>query len=109
MALALYAGIYTALATTGLVLLRRSLAGAELPSLVADPRFLVGAAFYAASFATFLLSLRRFEVMTVYPVFSGLVYATLTIAAAAFLDEVLTLTRLTGIFLVAGGVALLVR
>ena len=109
MTLALYSVIYTGLATTGLVLLRRSLAGAELSSVVADPRFLVGAVFYVASFGTFLLSLRRFEVLTVYPVFSGLVYATLTIAAASFLDESLTLPRITGIVLVAGGVALLVR
>ena len=109
MALALYSGIYTLLATTGLVLLRRSLAGAELSSVVSDPRFLVGAVFYAASFATFVLSLRRFEVLTVYPVFSGLAYATLTIAAATFLDESLTPARVTGIVLVAGGVALLVR
>jgi multidrug transporter EmrE-like cation transporter len=109
MALALYSVIYTALATTGLVLLRRSLADAGLSSVVTDPQFLAGGLFYAASFATFLLSLRRFEVLTVYPVFSGLVYASLTIAAAAFLHESLTSTRLVGIVLVAGGVALLVR
>ena len=109
MALAAYSVVYTALATSGLVLLRKSLGGAALSDAVTDPAFLAGALCYAASFGTFLLALRRFEVLTVYPVFSGLAYATVTAAAAIFLDEPLTAARLGGIALVAGGVALLVR
>jgi multidrug transporter EmrE-like cation transporter len=108
-ALAGYSLVYTVLATTGLILLRRSLANATLESVIADPAFFAGALCYAASFATFLLALRRFEVLTVYPTFTGLAYASVTVAAAIFLGESLTPSRVTGILLVGGGVTLLVR
>ena len=91
------------------MLLRRSLTGAEIPSVLTDPRFVLGAAFYAASFGTFLLALRRFEVLTVYPVFSGLTYATVTVAAVVFLNESFSASRMGGIALVAVGVALSFR
>jgi multidrug transporter EmrE-like cation transporter len=109
MPLAAYSLIYAALATTGLVLLRRSLSDASLTAAISNPEFIVGGFFYAASFGTFLLALRRFEVLTVYPIFSGLAYATVSIAAVIFLNESLGLTRLLGILLVAGGVVLLAR
>ena len=109
MALAAYSAIYTALATAGLVLLRRSLGSHSLVTVAGHPGFLIGGLCYAASFATFLLALRRFELLTVYPVFTGLAYGTLTVAATIFLNETLTPLRLAGIVLVAGGVALLVR
>ncbi len=104
-----YATGYTVLATTGLVILRRSLAGASLGELLADPRFYVGGVFYAASFATFLLALRRFEVLTVYPIFTGLAYATVSIAAVVILDESISTARVAGIVLVGAGVSLLAR
>jgi multidrug transporter EmrE-like cation transporter len=107
--LATYSVVYTALATTGLVLLRRSLADASLSAVVSNPVFFAGGLFYAASFATFLLSLRRFEVLTVYPIFSGLAYATVTVAAVVFLDESLSPARVVGIALVAAGVTVLFR
>jgi multidrug transporter EmrE-like cation transporter len=102
-------GVYTVLATSGLVLLRRALGGESLGTAVSDPRLFAGAVLYAASFGTFLLALRRFELLTVYPIFSGLAYATITVAAWLFLDESLSPLRLTGILLVGGGVALLAR
>ena len=109
MALAGYSAVYTAFATAGLVLLRKSLSGAEIPGVLGDPRFLLGASFYAASFATFLLALRRYEILTVYPIFSGLAYATVSAAAVIFLGESLSAGRVGGIVFVALGVALLSR
>lgn len=109
MTLAVYTVVYVALATTGLVLLRRSLADSSLADIVAEPGFYLGFAFYAASFLTFLVSLRRFDVLTVYPVFSGLAYATVTVAAVWVLGEHLSAARLAGIVLVGAGVVLLVR
>ena len=109
MTLAVYTVVYVALATTGLVLLRRSLADSSLADIVAEPGFYIGFAFYAASFLTFLVSLRRFDVLTVYPVFSGLAYATVTVAAVWVLGEHLSAARLAGIVLVGAGVVLLVR
>jgi multidrug transporter EmrE-like cation transporter len=91
------------------VLLRRSLANAPVSELVRDPTVYLGAAFYAASFGTFLASLRRFEVLTVFPLFSGLAYTTVAVAGALVLDESLTPSRVAGIALVGVGAVLLVR
>jgi multidrug transporter EmrE-like cation transporter len=101
--------VYTTLATAGVVLLRRSLEDATLAELLREPAFYAGGLFYAASFATFLASLRRFEVLTVFPLFTGLAYATVAVAAAVILDESLTASRLGGIALVGVGAVLLVR
>jgi multidrug transporter EmrE-like cation transporter len=108
-ALIAYAAVYTALATLGLVLLRRSLGDAALAETLRDPVFYLGALAYAASFGTFLASLRRFEVLTVFPLFTSLAYATVTVAAALVLDEPLTASRVAGIVLVGAGIVLLVR
>jgi multidrug transporter EmrE-like cation transporter len=109
LALAAYAAVYTTLVTAGLVLLRRSLGGSDLSSAIGDPEFVAGGFAYAASFATFLLALRRFELLTVFPVFSGLAYAAVTVAAVLVLSESLSAGRLLGILLVAAGVYFLVR
>ena len=109
MGLITYAAVYTALATTGLVLLRRALGDATLSEILGDPAFFLGGIFYAASFATFLVSLRRFEVLSVFPLFTGVTYATVAVAAAVVLDESLTPSRLVGIALVGVGAVLLVR
>jgi multidrug transporter EmrE-like cation transporter len=108
-ALITYAVVYTTLATIGLVLLRRTLEDAAVAEIVRDPSFFIGGLFYAASFATFLASLRRFEVLTVFPLFTGLAYATVAVAAAIVLDESLTAVRVAGIALVGVGAVLLVR
>lgn len=104
-----YLAVYVTLATTGLVLLRRSLAGAEILAVVADPQFLLGVAAYAASFLTFLLSLRQYEVLTVFPVFFGVAYAAVALAAILVLGEDLSVARAAGLVLVGTGVLLLVR
>lgn len=109
MALILYAAVYTALGTTGLVLLRRSLEDAPVAELVRDPAFYFGGLFYATSFLMFLGALRRFEALTVFPLFSGLMYAAVTVAAAVVLGESLTPARLAGIVLIGVGAVLLLR
>jgi multidrug transporter EmrE-like cation transporter len=107
--LAIYAAVYVAEATAGLVLLRHSLRETPLAEVIRSPAVYVGFAFYAASFFTFLLALRRFEVLTVYPVFSGVAYATVTLAAWLVLGESLGVARVAGILLVGVGVVFLVR
>jgi multidrug transporter EmrE-like cation transporter len=107
--LAAFAVVYTTLATLGLVVLRRTLADASLDEVVRSPWLYVGGAFYAASFATFLLSLRSFEVLTVFPLFTGITYASVAVAAALVLDEQLTAARFAGMAFVAVGAVLLVR
>ncbi len=109
MAFAAYLVSYVVLSTAGLMLLRRSLADAALADALSDPRFYAGAAGYALSFGTFLLSLRRFEVLTVFPVFLGVTYAAIAVAAAIFLGESLTPGRVAGLALVGAGLVLLAR
>ena len=109
MILAAYTFVYVILATTGLVLLRRSLADASLSDLIEEPGFYAGFACYALSFGTFLFALRKFEVLTVYPLFTGLAYATVALAAIVFLDERLTTLHAAAIALIGVGVVLLTR
>lgn len=109
MRLIAYAAAYTTLATLGLVVLRRTLADAAVSEAARAPGLYLGGALYAASFGTFLLSLRHFQVLTVFPLFTGIAYATVAVAAAVFLDEPLTWARVAGIGLVAAGAVLLVR
>jgi multidrug transporter EmrE-like cation transporter len=88
---------------------RRALADAPVSELLQDPAVYAGGLLYAASFATFVLSLRSYEVLTVFPLFTGVTYATVAVAAALILDESLTASRLAGIVLVGIGAVLLVR
>ena len=104
-----YAAAYTALATTGLMLLRSRLESAGIDEALRDPVLYLGAFCYAASFCTFLLALRRFEVLTVFPLFTGITYATVAIGAAVILGEELTAPRVAGLALVGVGAILLVR
>jgi len=109
MALVLYTAVYVVLAATGLIVLRSSLEGATVAEGLRMPGVYLGAACYAASFGTFLVSLRRFDVLTVFPVFSGVAYAAVALAAVAFLGEDLGTTRVLGLGLVGVGVILLTR
>ena len=72
MTLALNLLAYVVLSTSGLLLLRTGLRDdGGIADLVRDPRVLVGAVLYAASFLTWLFALRRNELSLVYPVFIG--------------------------------------
>jgi multidrug transporter EmrE-like cation transporter len=108
-ALIAYGAVYTALATTGLMLLRSRLDSATIANALGDPGVYLGIACYAASFLTFLLTLRRFEVLTVFPLFTGVTYAAVALGAAVFLGEDLTSMRVGGLVLVGLGAVMLVR
>jgi multidrug transporter EmrE-like cation transporter len=97
------------LSTAGLILLRRSLADVTMAEALSDPQFYAGGASYALSFGTFLLALRHFEVLTVFPVFLSVTYAGVAVFAAIFLNETLTPLRVTGLVLVGSGLVLLTR
>ena len=109
MRLTAYTAVYATLATCGLVLLRRSIADASLADIARTPGFYLGGLLYAASFATFLAALRHFEALTVFPLFTGITYVTVTCAAVVLLDEHMSAARLTGVALVGAGSVLLVR
>ena len=109
MALIAYTTVYTVLATAGLMLLRSRLYAASVGEALGEPGFYLGVACYAASFGTFLLALRRFEVLTVFPLFTGVTYAAVALGAAVVLEEALTPARVAGLALVGAGAVLLVR
>ena len=109
MTLALNLLIYVVLSTSGLLLLRTSLRDdGGISDLLRDPRVLVGALLYAASFLTWLFALRRHELSLVYPIFIGTGYVAIVLASALFLGESLGAARLVGIALVGVGLLLLV-
>jgi len=107
--LAGYVLIYVVLSTTGLLLLRSSLQGSRsIGSLVSDPVFLIGGVCYACSFFAWLLSLRRYELTTIYPIVVGAGYSAIVVASFLFLGERPSSVKLIGIALVGVGVYFLV-
>lgn len=115
MTTALYVVAYALLSTGGVLLLRSSLedsAGfstATIRTLLTEPRFLLGFAFYALSFLTWLLALRRYEVTRIFPVFIGAGYCAVVAGAAVFLGEELSLSRAAGIAVILAGILLVLR
>jgi multidrug transporter EmrE-like cation transporter len=111
--LALYVSLYAVLNTLGLLLLRTALRdranGRTLTTLLTQPRLLFGLALYALGFVTWVASLRRYELSTVYPVFVGVGYVSVVGASVVVLSEHMTAARVVGIALVGAGVVLLVR
>jgi multidrug transporter EmrE-like cation transporter len=110
--LATYTGVYVALSTAGLLILRRSLpklsiAGAT--DIFDHPWVVVGAALYALSFLTFLLALRRFELSIVYPLFVGCAYAAVALGSWLVLDERISFARALGLAVVGIGLVLVLR
>jgi multidrug transporter EmrE-like cation transporter len=109
MTLALNLLAYVVLSTSGLLLLRTGLKGdGDIADLVRDPRVLVGAVLYAASFLTWLFALQRNELSLVYPVFIGTGYVVIVLTSALLLDESLGAVKLIGIALVGIGLLLIV-
>ncbi|MEK6274791.1 MAG: SMR family transporter [Actinomycetota bacterium] len=115
MTTALYVAAYALLSTGGVLLLRTALKDldelsfATVRTLLAEPSFLIGFVLYALSFMTWLLVLRRYEVVTIFPVFVGVGYACVVLGGYFFLGESLSATRVLGILVILAGMALLFR
>ena len=115
MTTALYVAAYALLSTGGVLLLRRALKDADelsfgtVRTLLVEPSFLLGFVLYALSFVTWLLALRRYEVVTIFPVFVGVGYACVVLGGYLFLGESLSAARVAGILVIFAGMALLFR
>jgi multidrug transporter EmrE-like cation transporter len=112
---AAYVAAYALLSTGGVLFLRTALRDVDELSfgnarqLLTDPYFLGGFLLYSLSFFTWLLALRRFEVVAIFPAFVGVAYACVVVGAYFFLDESLTATRATGLLVILVGIALIAR
>jgi len=115
MTTALYVAAYALLSTGGVLLLRTALKDTgdlsvgTVRTLLAEPSFLLGFLLYALSFVTWLLALRRYEVVAIFPVFVGVGYACVVLGGYLFLGESLSATRVAGILVIFAGMALLFR
>jgi multidrug transporter EmrE-like cation transporter len=115
MTTALYVVSYALLSTGGVLLLRTALkdvdqlSAASIRSLLVEPSFLLGFALYALSFLTWLLALRRYEVVVIFPVFVAVGYACVVLGGYLFLGESLSASRVVGILVIFAGMALLFR
>lgn len=112
--MAVYVAASALLTTGGVLLLRSALDDVELSpsalgSLVLEPAFLAGFFLYVGSFLTWLLALRRFEAVVIFPAFVGAGYAGVVLGGRIFLGESLTATRVAGILVILAGVLLVSR
>jgi multidrug transporter EmrE-like cation transporter len=108
----LYLAPYVLLTTTGLVLLRHSLADlarAPFSEYLESRGLILGLLCYTASFVAFLACLRQFRLLTVYPIFTGVAYAAVSLAGVLILREAMTPLRVAGIAFVGVGVVLLTQ
>ena len=111
----LYVASYALLSTGGVLLLRTALkdvdqlSAASVRGLLSDPHFLLGFVLYALSFLTWLLALRRYQVVVIFPVFVAVGYACVVLGGYFFLGESLSASRVAGILVIFLGMALLFR
>lgn len=117
--LALVLLVYTALATSGLVLLKRGLpSDVSLFPLSADSasqflqrslnvRFIIGFVFYAASFALSLVVMAALPINRGYPLLVAVSYVGAIVAGFLVLGERVTLVSLAGIALIGVGIFLI--
>jgi len=105
--------VYTALNTSGLLLLRVSLqhmhGSAGVRSVIVDPRFIGGVICYGLAFMTWLVTLSTNPLSTVYPLFVGVAYSSVVLASFGLLHEHVTTPKLAGIGLVGVGILFVVR
>ena len=109
-----YVVVYAVVNAGGLLLLRNSLSGQhELRSgigkLVTDGRFIAGVCLYALGFAMWLATLTRYQLSVVYPIFVGVGYCSVVLAAFLFLHESASTTKLIGVSLVGIGLLFVIR
>jgi undecaprenyl phosphate-alpha-L-ara4N flippase subunit ArnE len=96
----LYILVYAIISTTGLVLLKQSAAGVNLP-------FLSGVFFYGSGFLLWLVILKRFPLSTAFPVAASSLIITTFLAGVFFLKESVSWMNILGVFLILCGITCL--
>lgn len=113
--MAAYVAASALLTTGGVLLLRKAMSDVDelsagtLGSLLLTPAFLAGFVLYAASFVSWLLALRRYEAVVIFPAFVGAGYAGVVLGGRLLLGEPLTPACIAGIAVILAGVALVSR
>lgn len=105
---------YVILSTSGLLLLRGSLDVERSPGdgfleKLLTPAAAAGAVLYVASFVLWLVTLQRYPVTTVYPVFVGAGFVGVALGGWLVLDEAFGAVRAVGALVVLVGIVLLAR
>jgi multidrug transporter EmrE-like cation transporter len=105
---------YVLLSTSGLLLLRRTLDVERSPGdtfleKVLTPGAAFGAVLYVASFVLWLVTLQRYPVTTVYPVFVGAGFVGVALGGWLVLGERFDAVRALGALVVLVGIVLLAR
>jgi multidrug transporter EmrE-like cation transporter len=105
---------YVLLSTSGLLLLRRTLDVERSPGdgfieKVLTPDAAIGALLYVASFVLWLVTLQRYPVTTVYPVFVGAGFVGVALGGWLVLGEGFGAGRAIGAAVVLAGIVLLAR
>lgn len=115
MTAAAYVAASALFTTGGVLLLRRALVDVEELSLssvrtvLLEPTFMVGFVLYVLSFLTWLLALRRYEAVAIFPAFVGAGYAGVVLGGYLFLGETLTASRVIGVGVILLGIGLVAR
>ena len=110
-----YIVAYAVLNASGLLLLRLTLGRSSsahsrhLGAVLVDPRFFLGLTLYALGFLTWLLSLRTYQLSTIYPVFVGVGYVSVLAASFVVLHEHASLVKVVGMILVGAGLVFVLR
>lgn len=68
------------------------------------PEFIFGFLFYILSFLSWLILLSKRELTTIFPLLTGLSYATIIIASVLFLREEIDFFKIIGIILIGVGI-----
>ncbi|MDP1845270.1 MAG: hypothetical protein Q8L09_00805 [Candidatus Moranbacteria bacterium] len=102
--------IYLACSTTGLLLLKSSLAHQSVKSLSdflqmwLNVKFVAGFFLYAASFLTWLFLLNKKDLSVIFPIVIGLSYITVFAAALVVLHEEASTAKIIGAVLIGVGI-----
>jgi drug/metabolite transporter (DMT)-like permease len=105
--------MYAALNTSGLLLLRGALRDRsehfDFITTISHPRVLAGLVLYGLGFLAWIVTLRRYQLSFVYPLFIAVSYVSVAATSVVLLGEHVTWGRAVGIGLIGVGVLFVVR
>lgn len=105
--------LYLIFSTAGLMLLKKSVIGADFISfqsyiqLLWNAKFVCGFFLYAFSFVVWIFLLSKKDLSYIFPIVVGLGYVLIMLAAVLILKENFTINKVFGAMLVGAGIILI--